>query len=118
MKVFELAIGTTRRYVAAENEAAAQRSGENAELNPDICYLPFSVTEVTVPGYEITVYPEGTALNALSGSNIPEDREELKDWLTERGIEFTANWGDKRLRELAEVWEPPVVPAPAPESDE
>lgn len=28
------------------------------------------------------------------------EKQELKDWLDARGIEYTANWGEKRLKEL------------------
>ena len=34
------------------------------------------------------------------------DRDDLKAWLDERDVEYTANWGDKRLRELCRAYEP------------
>ncbi|QHT61705.1 hypothetical protein GXP70_18140 [Paenibacillus lycopersici] len=53
MKLFELAIGTTRRYVASESEDAAYAIGTDPVKHPDISFLPFTITEVTVPGYAI-----------------------------------------------------------------
>lgn len=94
MNIYELECGYIRRFVAAEDEQDAYAKGTDAQLNPDLHYLPFTIRLVEVEGYTITATPV---------ASDPKDmnRDELKQWLTDRGIEFTAQWGESKLRELA-----------------
>jgi hypothetical protein len=93
MKLFQLTVGNTQKYGVAHNaEEMQQKLGE---VDYTFAYLPVQIEEVTVEGYEITVKPyEGVNLNKL-------DRDGLKAWLTEKNVEFTPQWGEAKLRELA-----------------
>lgn len=53
MKLFKLEIGNTLEYAAAESlEDMEERK---ADIDPQFAFLPVVITEVTIPGYEITV---------------------------------------------------------------
>lgn len=90
MKLYQYTCGDFERYgVAADEDDAYEH---RAKVDPTFHYLPVVIEEVRVEGYEIIVKPV---------SNVPEDREALKAWLTERNIPFTAQWGADKLKELA-----------------
>jgi hypothetical protein len=93
MKLFQLTVGNTQKYgVAHDAEEMQEKLGE---VDYTFAYLPVQIEEVTVEGYEITVNPhEGVDLYSL-------DRDSLKTWLEEKGIEYTPQWGEARLREHA-----------------
>lgn len=95
MNVYELSLGYAKHFVAAVDEDHAYKQGTDPELFPDIHYLPFTVTLVTVPGHIIVATPE------VKGDKRVEDmeRSEMKEWLKARHIEFTPQWGDDKLRE-------------------
>lgn len=91
MKLFKFTLGVYEAYGVFEDAQDAYNSRNKVDEQYD--YLPVEITEVTVEGYEIILKP----LNV-----IPEDRDELKAWLTERGIEFTPQLGTEKLKELAQ----------------
>lgn len=59
MNIYELQTGNIKHFVAAEDEADAYKQGTDPEQHPDIHYLPFTVTQVEVPGHTITVEADG-----------------------------------------------------------
>lgn len=96
MQIFELSIGTTRRYIAAVDGDDAYKRGTDPEQQPDLYFLPFDIKQVTVPGYVIELTPETVELR----DDLPNEREDMKAWLTERGVEFNPRLGDAKLQEL------------------
>lgn len=90
MKLYKYTFGDWERYGAANDDTDAFE--RRMDIDPQFHYVPVEIEQVTLQGYEITVTPS---------SNLPSDREGLKVWLTERGIEFTPQWGEAKLRELA-----------------
>lgn len=90
MKLYQYTCGDYQKYgVGADEDDAYNR---RSEVDQTFHYLPVTIEEVTVDGYEITV---------KAASGVPEEREALKAWLNERGVQFTAQSGTDKLRELA-----------------
>jgi hypothetical protein len=96
MKLYQLTVGNTQKYGVAQNaEEMQQKLGE---VDYTFAYLPVQIEEVTVDGYEITVKP----LDSNKAPNLDNyDRDQLKTWLEDNGIEYTPQWGEARLREHA-----------------
>lgn len=90
MKLYQYTCGDYQKYGVGDDESDAYT--RRAEVDPTFHYLPVTIEEVSVDGYEITV---------KSSSSVPEEREALKAWLTEREIPFTPQSGTDKLRELA-----------------
>ena len=55
MNIYELSLGFTKHFVAANDEQHAYEQGTDPERFPDIHYLPFTVTKVEIPGHTISV---------------------------------------------------------------
>jgi hypothetical protein len=53
--IYELAIGPTKHFVAAEDEQDAYDQGTDPEKFPDMHFLPFQITKVEIPGHTINV---------------------------------------------------------------
>lgn len=54
-----------------------------------------------------TIAPRGWDPDAQDGEADQFDvleKDELKEWLDTREVEYTKNWGEKRLRETARAW--------------
>lgn len=98
MNVYELSLGYAKHFVAAVDEDHAYKQGTDPELFPDIYFLPFTVTQVVVTGHVVTATPEVQAAKSIEDM----DRSEMKEWLKVRGIEFTPQWGDDKLREAVQ----------------
>jgi hypothetical protein len=95
MNIYELSFGIIRKFIVAKDEQEAYNIGTNADLHPDIHFRPFEIVPIEVEGYTVTVTPnESQNFDTMS-------RDELKDWLKEHDIEFTPQWGEQKLRELA-----------------
>lgn len=90
MKLYQYTCGDYEKYGVGKDETDAYE--RRASVDPTFHYLPVTIIELHVEGYEITVKPV---------SVVPEDRESLKAWLTERNIPFTAQSGTDKLKELA-----------------
>lgn len=90
MKLYKYSFGDFEHYGPAKDDADAFE--RRTDIDPQFHYVPVTIEEVTLEGYEITV---------TATSNVPSDREALKAWLNERNIEFTPQLGDAKLRELA-----------------
>lgn len=88
MKVFKYTCGDYEKYGVAEDESDAYE--RRAEVDPTFHYLPVTIEELRIEGYEIAVNP-----------SVPEDREALKEWLTKRDVPFTPQLGTDKLKELA-----------------
>lgn len=97
MNVYELSLGFTKHWVAANDEKHAYEIGTDPEKFPDIHYLPFNVTKVEVQGHTINVTADAEPEKHPNDMN----RDELKRLLKDRNIQFTAQWGEDKLRELA-----------------
>jgi hypothetical protein len=94
MNVYELSLGFTKHFVAARDEEHAYEQGTDAEKFPDIHYLPFVITQVTIPGVTITALADNKPIEDM-------DKSELKQWLKGRNVAFTPQLGEDKLRELA-----------------
>jgi hypothetical protein len=92
MKLYKISIGHIETYAVGED--AADVFQRKAEYDPSFDYLPIAIEEITVEGYDITV-------SSVGGSVDTMNRDQLKQYLTERAIEFVPQWGDTKLRELA-----------------
>lgn len=92
MKLYQYTCGDFERYgVAADEDDAYEH---RAKVDPTFHYLPVIIEEVRVEGYEITVKPAVTDIPSMN-------REQLKQFLKDRNIEFTPQWGEDKLREVA-----------------
>jgi hypothetical protein len=102
MKLYKYTFGEWENYGPAIDDADAfeRRIG----IDPQFHYVPVTIEEVKLEGYEITVTErnDDTVISALL-SKHPDtlDRDQLKNWLTIKGIPFTPQWGEDKLRELA-----------------
>jgi hypothetical protein len=91
MKLFKYTCGDTELFGVAEDEKDAY--DRKVDVDPTFHYIPVTVEEVKVNGYEINVTPV---------SDIPSmNRDQLKRYLKDRNIEFTPQWGEDKLREVA-----------------
>jgi hypothetical protein len=90
MKLYRYTFGEWVNYgpAVSDLDAFERRIG----IDPQFHYVPVTIEEVKLEGYEITVSPI---------NDVPTEREALKAWLNERNIEFTPQLGDAKLRELA-----------------
>lgn len=101
MRLYRYTLGGLDKFGVAADETDAYN--QRATIDPTFDYLPVMIEEVQVEGYEITVVP----FELKQGVKEPNhsvhgmNRDELKAWLTEHGITYTAQWGEDRLRELA-----------------
>jgi hypothetical protein len=93
MKLYRVSIGHTEVFAAGIDETDIYNRRES--LDHTFAYLPIVIEEVKIEGYEITV-------QRIAGDSIDTmNRDQLKLYLTERKIEFTPQWGEQKLRELA-----------------
>lgn len=53
MKLFKLEIGNTVEYAAADS--LEDMNERKADIDPQFAFLPVQITEVVIPGCEITV---------------------------------------------------------------
>jgi hypothetical protein len=98
MKLFKYQMGSDEKLGVAKNEKGAYE--RRAEVDHTFRFLPVTITEVTLEGYEITLTPtkqEKTSTNPLDDL----DAEGLKALLDERDIKYHWNSGEDKLRELA-----------------
>lgn len=94
MKLFNYEFGGDEKYGVFENTETAYE--KRSEIDPMYEWTPVVITEVTVDGYEIHLTP--------IKSNVPiedMDREQLKTFLKSKQVQFTPQWGDDKLREVA-----------------
>lgn len=96
MHIFELEAGSIRRFVVAEDEDNARSIGSDPAKHPDLHFRPFVVRKVELQGYTITVTPDGHE-TPFDGWDKPK----LREWLDDNGIQYTPQWGEAKLRELA-----------------
>jgi hypothetical protein len=92
MKLYKISIGAVEVYAAGES--AEDIYSRRTDFDHTFDYLPVEINEVTLQGYEISVKP-------VTNDGIPSGRDELKAWLNERNIPYTAQWGEAKLREVA-----------------
>lgn len=112
MKLYKFTCGADEKIgvFADEKEANSRR----AEVDPTFQYVHTTIEEVRIPGYNITITPIGktAAVDAENDDTPPADpdqfddmdRDTVKAWLDDNHVEYTSNWGDKRLRETARAW--------------
>jgi len=103
MNIYELEAGSIRKFVVAKDEVDARNQGSDPVKHPDLHFRAFTVTSVHVEGYTINATPnEPKKANKADKVKIEKmDRDQLKEWLTDKGIEFTPQSGEAKLRELA-----------------
>lgn len=94
MKLFRYISGVDEKYGVAEDAQDAYNKRTN--IDHTFHFLPVRIEEVTVEGYEITATP---TKKQVSFDDM--DRDQLKQWLKDKNIEFTPQWGEDKLRELA-----------------
>jgi hypothetical protein len=90
MKLFKYTCGDIEKYGVGIDEDDAYARREQVEQT--FYFLPVTIEELKVEGYEITVKPS---------NDLPSDRDELKAWLSSHNIEYVAQWGIEKLREAA-----------------
>lgn len=127
MKLFKLSLGSTEHFGVAKN--LEEIHGKKAEYDPTFAFTPVEIEEVKIEGYQIIVKkvkedeeveetveppaevvepPESQPPEELEGENeepavTPFDdweREDLKKFLDERGIEYDGRISEPKLREL------------------
>lgn len=101
MKLYKYTFGDWERYGAAKDDADAFE--RRMDIDPQFHYVPVVIEEVTIEGYTISVTKDEPKTGTADPSHIvhTSDRDGLKQWLNEHGIEFTPQWGEAKLRELA-----------------
>lgn len=107
MKLFRLTIGHADTFAAAESKEDMMK--RKSEVDPSFAWLPVEISEVVLESYEITVtakledLPAGTIITYRDDQKhlITMSRDELKFFLTEHGVTYVPQWGDKKLLELA-----------------
>lgn len=93
MKLYRVSIGHTEVFAAGIDSEDVYERRES--LDHTFAYLPIVIEEVKIEGYEITV-------QRIAGDSLDTmNRDQLKQYLTEKHIEFTPQWGEQKLRELA-----------------
>lgn len=95
MRLYKYTCGVDDRIGVAmdADDAYARR----AEVDPTFAYVDVQITELTIPGYEITIAPIGPSLDAFDGM----ERAELRAWLDSHNVQYVPQWGEQRLRETA-----------------
>lgn len=73
MNIYELSAGRIKHFVAAEDETDAYNQGTDPEQFPDIHYMPFEISLVTVPGHTISVTADEVPKN--KGGRPPKNKE-------------------------------------------
>lgn len=101
MNIYLLESGSVSRYIVAESEEHAREIGSDPKQHPDLHFRPFKVKLVEVEGYTISVTKAAQKSRQKAKDPSELDRDGLKEWLTNKGIEFTPQWGEQKLRELA-----------------
>lgn len=108
MKLFRYTSGHDDKFAPAVDEKDAYE--RRAEVDPTFHFLPVQIEELTVEGYEITLTPLPD--NGAEAGKVVEyredqshivamNRDQLKKFLSDKEIEFTPQWGENKLRELA-----------------
>lgn len=97
MNIYELSFGIIRKFIVAESEQEAYNIGTDPNKHPDLHFRAFEIVPVEVEGWEITAKRKGLEEKQLDEMN----RDELKQWLNEKRIDYTPQWGEQKLRELA-----------------
>lgn len=92
MKLFKYICGRDEKFGAAKDETDA--FDKRVEVDATFAWLPVEIEEVKVDGYTITLTPIAGDVNAM-------DRDQLKAYLDSKGIEYTPQLGEDKLRKLA-----------------
>lgn len=93
MKLYRYTCGDYEKFAVAANDQDAY--DRRSKVDPTFHYIPVTVEEMKVDGYEISI-------QRIAGDSLETmNRDQLKQWLSEKGIEFVAQWGETKLRELA-----------------
>jgi len=110
MKLYKYTFGDWELYGPANDDADAEK--RKADVDPQFHYVPVTIEEVKLEGYEITVSPVSTmeAVNLGNGRIMTKDayvdlvktmdKTELKNALHRKNIEFHHALGEEKLREL------------------
>jgi hypothetical protein len=122
MKLFKYQMGSDEKLGVAADEKDAYENRE--KVGHTFRFLPVKITEVTLPGYDITLTPheeeveegpEADAVEALESPDSDDNEEEpeepslienmnidqLKAFLDDKEIKYHHNTGEDKLRELA-----------------
>jgi hypothetical protein len=101
MKLFKYQMGTDEKLGVAENEKDAYE--RRTEVDHTFRFLPVTITEVTLEGYEITLTPtkQEKQEEVVAGPFDDLDVDGLKALLDEKEIKYHWNSGEDKLRELA-----------------
>jgi hypothetical protein len=100
MKLFKYQMGTDEKLGVVKDEKDAYE--RRAEVDHTFRFLPVTITEVTLEGYEITLTltKQEKQKEVVAGSFDDLDVDGLKAWLDERDIKYHWNSGEDKLREL------------------
>lgn len=113
MKLFKFTCGLDEKIgVFVDEQDAYER---RAEVDATFHFLPVTIEEIAVPGYEITITPiepveldnvDETLLKPPEGSQGAAgdefdamEADQLRAWLDERKVKYHPQMGEKKLRE-------------------
>lgn len=103
MKLYRFTVGYDEKFHPFESEEEAYE--RRAEVDHTFEWLPVSIEEIAIPGFTITVTKDegghDESNNSVPGPFDGWDKVQLKTWLDERGIQYTPQLGEQKLRELA-----------------
>lgn len=99
MKLYKYTFGDFESYGSAKDDTDAFE--RRISIDPQFHYVPVTIEEVTLEGYKITVTPQFFGNREDQEHIMKMDRDQLKTFLADSGIEFVPQWGDKKLMEVA-----------------
>jgi hypothetical protein len=100
MKLYRYTFGEWINYGPAKDDADAFE--RRIAIDPQFHYVPVTIEEVKLEGYEIIVSRHSVGdPNILKDYLATTDKTELKAYLKSNDIDFVPQWSEERLRELA-----------------
>jgi hypothetical protein len=93
MKLFKFTLGAFDKYGVFTDIVSAYEN--RVTVDPQFHYLPVEIEEVTVDGYDIILQPVG------NDPFIGWDKAKYREFLDSKGVSYTPQLGESKLRELA-----------------
>lgn len=99
MKLFKFTLGVNEKYGVFHDAQEAYDKRESVDVQ--FHYTPVEIEEVRVEGYEIILKPVEQKQDTPAGPFDNFSKDELKTYLTDKGIKYHPSTGEVKLRELA-----------------